>query len=1053
MDSSKISQEKKVLSQMSLISLEFLNKNLEKEYSEIERRNITQHNKSVSILSIALSVMTLTYVISVDILETKVIDNKNLRLETLTNKTYISEINSNKSSISPEYLFYNKFLLINDTKFQSGNFTKEECLLSTTDQELYFLVGSLWFIPVAIIQTSTILILFLIFLSFNVLSKNMICQKILCCLVNSFFTQSFHMNSGMLIVHFRVPTESVFFILSFNLMIKTFLTYKYKTRWSVFALGTILGNIFEWAVYLSIISLNHVLLFYLIVNCVVHCVIIVISYLNELNYRNEFLLKRNLNKEIKYANDILYNMSQGFITYNNQLLFINRSMKRILNYFNRHLNQKTDRCLVQPDKFLITSKENLFLNKNDIQVKFTESSEELNKNNHPQFEGKILETNVSPNTKFLIELLFSKISEFSSELHHEIFEKFPSTFSGNKKMFNLDKFYTIVKEKEIIFSSFTYLGIINLICPEDIYPNKKFQVMFRVIQNDNQENYLEFMLNDASELVQNEREEAVVNSRTVYLSKIAHEFKNPISSIMELSTKISEESEENNLNIQRQNRIISNASYINILCKVMIQFLKDYTLFSGLKFKCDCCNENKLSNCKFCLLKKFCEKCELCKICEDKKESIFDSIEVMKGIVKTFKSLGEHEKQADSPVFQEFYKSKKIKKTDINISNRSIIPYNISENFIKTNKEILFSALYNIVFYTYKSSLNKGIIKVKINKYFYQENPDMPVTQYEIISNSILIDSKFLNILYSNSDFKSDKINRRKNSFEFFDSHKDYSSDLFSKYFEIYIAFYMVKKLGSHLSIDSTRDETRFYFDINSQLEVFPQKNLVELMHSNNSPYISNTSIQISNLESLSNTIIYNDQMQINYNNLSSNFKCEILQNSHIINLNTQIKTEIVKEEILHQPENPKFISNGQNIDIKKIRVLIVDDETLIRNTLRRHFTKITKKNSKFLFEVTEAANCFQALQILYEKFNDNILFDFIVIDEYMPNMKGSTLIKLLKQISSENNFYKINIISHTAFDSNEKRQFILDSGADYILGKPVLFADLEDLVLKIIKS
>ncbi len=65
--------------------------------------------------------------------------------------------------------------------------------------------------------------------------------------------------------------------------------------------------------------------------------------------------------------------------------------------------------------------------------------------------------------------------------------------------------------------------------------------------------------------------------------------------------------------------------------------------------------------------------------------------------------------------------------------------------------------------------------------------------------------------------------------------------------------------------------------------------------------------------------------------------------------------------------------------------------------------------------------------------------------------MKGSTLIKLLKQIYHENNFYKVNIISHTAFDSNEKRQFILDNGADHILGKPVNFNGLKNLILKII--
>jgi CheY-like chemotaxis protein len=865
------------------------------------------------------------------------------------------------------------------------------------------------------------------------------------------------MNSGMLIVHFRVPTESVFFILAFNLMIKTFLTYKYKTKWTLFAIGTILGNIFEWSVYLSIISLNNVLLFYLIVNCVVHIVIIVISYLNEINYRNEFLLRRNLDKEIKYANDILYNMSQGFLTYNNKLLFINKSMKRILNYFNCDRCEIKDTYPPHPDKVQIKSNNILLRKLSEEYIRPTESGEELTKNKHPQFQGRILETNVTPITKSLIERLFSNITEYSSELPNEILEKFDLTYSEEKKKFDLDTFYNCVKEKQIFFSSFTCMGIINLICPEDLYPNKKYQVMFRVIQNDSQDNYLEFMLNDASELVQHERDQAIVNSRSIYLSKIAHEFKNPISSIMELSTKISEESQEYNFNSQRQNSIKTNASYIIKLCNLMIQFLKDYTLFTGLKFKCDGCNEGKINVCKICLLKKLCEKCKLCKNCEDKNETIFDYLEVTKGIVKTFKSLGRHEKQEDAPVFKEIYEIKpneSIVNSERKINNSSINSANGKDSLIKTNKEILYSAFYNIVFYTYKTSLNKGEVKIIINKNYHSENPYLSVTQFVITTNSLLIDSNFLKILYSNDAFRLDTV---KNQWGNNTMYQDYSSDTFNKYFEIYVAFYMVKKLGGQLKIESTREETKFYFEIlnsESQIELNAQKNLMQLIESNNVPFISDTSLQISNLESGEKTIIYDEVMKFSYNNFNDILRTEVLElPQRMNNFKKSIKSKFGNEQSLPILENPNLFSNGQVIDIKKISILIVDDEALIRNTLKRHFTNITKSNPKLLFETAEAANCFQAINILYEKFNENIFFDLIIIDEYMPHMKGSTLIKLLKQITSENNFYKINIISHTAFDSNEKRQFILDSGADYILGKPVLFTDFQNLVLKVISS
>ncbi len=61
--------------------------------------------------------------------------------------------------------------------------------------------------------------------------------------------------------------------------------------------------------------------------------------------------------------------------------------------------------------------------------------------------------------------------------------------------------------------------------------------------------------------------------------------------------------------------------------------------------------------------------------------------------------------------------------------------------------------------------------------------------------------------------------------------------------------------------------------------------------------------------------------------------------------------------------------------------------------------------------------------------------------------MKGSSLIKLMKSLSKENNFYNIIFVSYTAFDSYEKKKYILDQGADYILNKPVVYQDLRNLI------
>jgi response regulator RpfG family c-di-GMP phosphodiesterase len=51
----------------------------------------------------------------------------------------------------------------------------------------------------------------------------------------------------------------------------------------------------------------------------------------------------------------------------------------------------------------------------------------------------------------------------------------------------------------------------------------------------------------------------------------------------------------------------------------------------------------------------------------------------------------------------------------------------------------------------------------------------------------------------------------------------------------------------------------------------------------------------------------------------------------------------------------------------------------------------------------------------------------------------------LFNQLNTESNFYNLKFISYTAFDSDEKKKLILDSGADYILNKPVSFKQFKD--------
>ena len=131
------------------------------------------------------------------------------------------------------------------------------------------------------------------------------------------------------------------------------------------------------------------------------------------------------------------------------------------------------------------------------------------------------------------------------------------------------------------------------------------------------------------------------------------------------------------------------------------------------------------------------------------------------------------------------------------------------------------------------------------------------------------------------------------------------------------------------------------------------------------------------------------------------------------------------------------------------VRILVVDDELLVRNTIKRYFKKLNEDSTSiYKIEFFEAENCFNAMQLLYKSFTQNLLFNYVIIDEHMPFMKGSTLIKLMTQLYHENNFYKINFISYTSFDTSEKKKYILDQGADHILNKPINFDDFREFIL-----
>ena len=103
-------------------------------------------------------------------------------------------------------------------------------------------------------------------------------------------------------------------------------------------------------------------------------------------------------------------------------------------------------------------------------------------------------------------------------------------------------------------------------------------------------------------------------------------------------------------------------------------------------------------------------------------------------------------------------------------------------------------------------------------------------------------------------------------------------------------------------------------------------------------------------------------------------------------------------------------------------RVLVVDDEEMIRKFLRIYLTK-------WGFEVREADDGEQAV----EKLNDDD-FDLLICDIMMPNMNGW---QVLKEVKSNPKTKDIPVIFLTAKDREADIVKGYELGADYYITKP----------------
>ena len=113
--------------------------------------------------------------------------------------------------------------------------------------------------------------------------------------------------------------------------------------------------------------------------------------------------------------------------------------------------------------------------------------------------------------------------------------------------------------------------------------------------------------------------------------------------------------------------------------------------------------------------------------------------------------------------------------------------------------------------------------------------------------------------------------------------------------------------------------------------------------------------------------------------------------------------------------------------------ILLVEDDVI---TLKVHTRMLQQLNCK----IDLAEDGFKALTLYKNKH-----YDLILMDEEMPGMKGTTVIKEIRKI--EANKLHTPIIILTGYSSLEDKQKCIEAGADKVFTKPIYLDELQDIV------
>ena len=162
------------------------------------------------------------------------------------------------------------------------------------------------------------------------------------------------------------------------------------------------------------------------------------------------------------------------------------------------------------------------------------------------------------------------------------------------------------------------------------------------------------------------------------------------------------------------------------------------------------------------------------------------------------------------------------------------------------------------------------------------------------------------------------------------------------------------------------------------------------------------------------------------------------------ISLKTKIYefNELSKSYTNVEVNNPMSLINTKR---KKVFILIVDDEFIIRNAMKRLITTELKKDIEIIF--VEANDGVEFILAVYLANLNQIKFNFIISDENMSYINGSHAIEIIKLVVKSGKFQDVPIFMSTA-NSTIEANYANSDKVRKVFSKPMDRNSIRDLLM-----